>query len=109
MKNNEKSIRVKYIRNLEKFINSAISSLKKENFNQELFKERMIKNSKIFDKTPAINLNSSYTKAMQEFVNACLDFSLSKNDLLSKANYLDKIKNNQYKKEKHKNKFKDEL
>ena len=69
----------------------------------------MIKNSKIFDKTPAINLNSSYTKAMQEFVNACLDFSLSKNDLLSKANYLDKIKNNQYKKEKHKNKFKDEL
>ena len=107
MKNEEKSARIKYIRNLEKFANSAISALKKENFDKKLFEERMIKNSKIFDKKQAVVLNSSYTKALENFANDCLNFSFEKNDLLTKANALDKLKNNNYKKEKYKNKFKD--
>ena len=38
----EKSLRVKYLRNLEKFANSAINGLKKEDFDQQKFQERML-------------------------------------------------------------------
>lgn len=104
----EKSARTRYIRNLEKFYNAATVALKKENFDERLFKQRMLKNYELFEKSPAVQLNSSYTKELENFVNACLNFSLSKQELLNKANSLDKLKNTQnYKKDKHKNKFKD--
>lgn len=108
MKNDEKALRIRYLRNLDKFFNAAMSALKKEDFNSELFKERMLKNAKIFDKSPAVSLNSSSSKELENFVNACLDFTLSKEELLAKANALDKLKKAQtYKKDKHKNKIKE--
>ncbi|EMU7107053.1 hypothetical protein WOA02_001455, partial [Campylobacter coli] len=51
----EKTLRVKYLRALEKFANAAISALKKENFDKEKFQERMEKNKKIVEKCEAVN------------------------------------------------------
>ncbi|NDJ27551.1 hypothetical protein GW575_06265 [Campylobacter sp. MIT 19-121] len=108
MKISEKSLRTRYLRILEKFANAAISALKKENFDEMLFQERMLKNYKLFEKCEVIKLNSSYIKELESFVNACLDFKNSKAELLSKANNLDKLKKSQtYKKDKHKSKFKE--
>ncbi|AJC90669.1 hypothetical protein CSUB8523_0913 [Campylobacter subantarcticus LMG 24377] len=109
MKNEEKALRVKYVRALEKFTNSAISALKREDFDMILFRERMQKNAKIFEKIQAVFLDSTYTKALEIFVNECLDDGLDQKTLVSKANALYKLKKNQsYKKDKHKTKFKDE-
>ena len=102
----EKTLRVKYLRALEKFANAAISALKKENFDKEKFQERMEKNKKIVEKCEAVNLNSSYNKSLENFVNHCLDFSKQKEELLSLANALDKLKKGE-KKEKHKTYLKD--
>ncbi|MBZ7928380.1 hypothetical protein ACD575_06240 [Campylobacter sp. LH-2024] len=103
---NEKSLRVKYLRSLEKFANTAKSCLKREDFNLEKFQERMQKNKKNLEKCQAVVLNSTYSKALENFVNACLDFSLKKEELLYLANALSKLKNQNYK-EKHKNYLKD--
>ena len=59
MKNNEKSARIRYLRKLEKFANQALVLLKKENFNEELFKQRMLKNKNIF-KEKLWNINRNY-------------------------------------------------
>ncbi|MFY0745134.1 hypothetical protein [Campylobacter sp. LH-2024] len=103
---NEKSLRVKYLRSLEKFANTAKSCLKREDFNLEKFQERMQKNKKNLEKCQAVVLNSTYSKALENFVNACLDFSLKKEELLYLANALSRLKNQNYK-EKHKNYLKD--
>ncbi len=67
----KKALRVKYLRNLEKFFNGAISALKKEDFDKTKFEERMLKNAKFFEKNPAVNLNSTYAKNL-EFFCQCL-------------------------------------
>lgn len=104
----EKAARTKYIRNLEKFYSSAVAALKKEKFDEKLFCERATKNAQIFDKSPAVQLNSTYTKELERFVNACLNFS-SQSELVSLANALSKLKNAQnYKKDKHKKKANDD-
>lgn len=103
---NEKALRVKYLRALEKFTNAAISALKREDFDKDKFQERMQKNEKFFQKCEAVVLNSSYGKALENFVNTCLDFSKDKNELLILANALDKLKKGE-KKEKHKNYLKE--
>lgn len=108
MKTNEKMARNRYIRTLEKFCKLATTALKKEQFDKNLFQQRMLKNFELFQKSPAVRLNSTYTKELEIFVNACLDFSFSQKELINKANALDKLKRMQnYKKDKHKNKFKD--
>lgn len=108
MKTNEKMARNRYIRTLEKFYKLATTALKKEQFDKNLFQQRMLKNCEFFQKSPAVRLNSTYTKELESFVNACLDFSFSQKELINKANALDKLKRTQnYKKDKHKNKFKD--
>ncbi|WP_291951073.1 hypothetical protein [Campylobacter sp.] len=110
MKNEEKILRVKYIRALEKFSNSATSALKRDNFNLILFQERMKKNAQIFKKIQVVFLDSTYTKALENFVNDCLDDTLDRKRLLNKINTLHKLKKQQsYKKEKYKNNFKDEF
>ena len=98
IKNEEKALRVKYLRNLEKFFNGAMSSLKKENFDKTKFEERMLKNAKFFEKNSAVSLNSAYAKNLEIFVNACLDFSKEKSELLNLANALDRQKNKARKK-----------
>ncbi|TQR32977.1 hypothetical protein DMB92_03165 [Campylobacter sp. MIT 99-7217] len=108
MKNDEKFNRIRYLRSLEKFTSTARNALKREDFDEELFKQRLLKNAQNFDKIPATELNSSYTKELLNFVNDCLSFSFSKEELLNKVNALDKLKKSQsYKKEKHKNLHKD--
>ncbi|KAA6225488.1 MULTISPECIES: hypothetical protein [unclassified Campylobacter] len=106
IKNNEKAKRVKYIRSLEKFASVAVNTLKKDDFDKDKFKERMLKNMKFFEKNEAVILNANYAKSLENFVNACLDFSKEKSELLNLANALDKLKNKN-KKEKHKNYLKD--
>lgn len=98
IKNEEKALRVKYLRNLEKFFNGAMSALKKENFDKTKFEERMLKNAKFFEKNSAVSLNSAYAKNLEIFVNACLDFSKEKSELLNLANALDRQKNKARKK-----------
>ncbi len=106
-KDYQKKLRVKYLRRLEKFANSAISILKKEDFDKEKFEERMLKNSQNLAEIHALTLNSNHTKALLEFSKACLDFSKSKSELLALANALDKQKKQGEKKEKYKNYLKD--
>lgn len=102
----EKTLRVKYLRALEKICKCSYFGFKKENFDKEKFQERMEKNKKIVEKCEAVNLNSSYNKSLENFVNHCLDFSKQKEELLSLANALDKLKKGE-KKEKHKTYLKD--
>ncbi|MCR6570086.1 hypothetical protein CINS5915_00815 [Campylobacter insulaenigrae] len=110
MKNDEKVLRIKYIRALEKFANSATSALKRDDFDLSLFQERMKKNAQIFKKIQVVFLDSTYTKALENFVNDCLDNTLDRRKLLNKVNTLHKLKKQQsYKKEKYKNNFKDEI
>lgn len=107
MKNTEKTLRIRYLRKLEKFANAALALLKKEDFNAQLFQERMLKNQGIFKDDEVARLDSAYSKELLSFVNLCLDFSKERAYLLQKANELDKMRNTSYKKDKHKNKFKE--
>ena len=47
---NDKFKRVKYLRGLEKFVKSAISGLKREDFDDAQFRARAAKNAEIFRK-----------------------------------------------------------
>ncbi|ASQ30620.1 hypothetical protein CAV_0960 [Campylobacter avium LMG 24591] len=106
-KTSSKQELIRYIRKLEKFYNAANSMLKKDNFNQELFCEK-IKKMSLFLNDFSVTLYSPYTKALQDFANDCLSMKFAQNELLMKSNAVDKLKNSQkYKKDKHKNKFKD--
>ncbi len=105
----EKAARTKYLRNLERFYKTAVAALKREDFDEKLFRERVQKNAQIFAKSPPVVLNSSYTKELEAFVNACLDEGKSPQELVSRANALDKLKNAQnYKKDKHKKRTNDD-
>lgn len=103
----QKFTRTKYIRSLEKFYNAAVAGLKKADFDKDLFAKSMQKNAKIFDKCEPVELNSAYLKDLQGFANACLDLKCGKNELLTKANALDKLKNAKKKGEKHKKSARD--
>ena len=108
-KASEKAARTKYIRNLERFYKAAASALKREDFDEKLFRTRVQKNAELFAKSPPVVLNSTYTKELEAFVNACLDASNTPQELVSRANALDKLKNAQnYKKDKHKKRTNDD-
>ncbi|WP_169763856.1 hypothetical protein [Campylobacter mucosalis] len=105
----EKAKRVKYIRALEKFAKSTISALKREDFDEVQFYDRVGKNAKILEKLEPVYLDSPYTKALENFVNQAVQ-KVGKTELLRDANLLEKLKNQKnYKKDKHKNKFKDDV
>lgn len=104
----EKQDRIRYIRALEKFYNTVNSMLKKENFDEILFKQRVNKAYDNLQKNNFVSLYSSYTKELETFANECISFKFSKDELLSKSNALNKLKNaKSYKKDKHKSKFKE--
>ncbi|WP_149719749.1 hypothetical protein [Campylobacter concisus] len=104
----DKFKRVKYLRSLEKFAKSAINGLKRDDFDESEFRQRVEKNAKIMEKVEAVYLDQPYSKALENFINLLIK-NASKEELLKAANLLDKLKNQKtYKKEKHKNKFKDE-
>lgn len=112
---NEKEVRLKYTRGLEKFVRSNISYLKDPTFEFEIFKKRVKKTFEILKKIPHIRLNSTYPIALEKYVNLVLAIlhiekitekqteELQAN-LLKEANLLHKEKNKtRYKKDKHKN------
>jgi len=111
---NEKVIRQKYTRALEKFIRSNISYLRDENFEFEIFTKRVTKTYEILKKVEEIRLNSTYPIALERYVNLILgvlhveelnekEKTAIKENLIKEANLLHKEKNKtQYKKDKHK-------
>jgi len=121
---NEKTIRLRYIRVLEKFITKAISLLKYDNFDKELFKKATIKAFNELEKTKSVVLYNEYpiaVKNLAQHIMNCIDTHTSKEEndfsdkihdfenekasILKQANLLAKLKNNnRYKKDKHKNK-----
>ncbi|MDO5045315.1 hypothetical protein [Campylobacter sp.] len=104
----DKFKRVRYLRGLEKFAKSAISGLKREDFNEEQFRARVAKNAEILSKIEPVYLDSAYSKALEKFVNLIIS-SNDREELLNAANSLEKLKSSKtYKKDKHKNRYKDE-
>lgn len=120
---NEKTIRLRYIRVLEKFVTKTISLLKYDNFDKELFKKATIKAFDELQKTKTCDLYSEYPVAVRDLtlhIMYCVDndtknddevetkptnFENEKASILKQANLLEKLKNNnRYKKDKHKNK-----
>jgi hypothetical protein len=116
---NEKALRLRYIRALEKFAKRAINLLKapEEDFHFEKFKKKMAENFKPVEKVEVVRLDSGYMSKLESYVNMILgtldnhskDFEDEKSMLLKEANLLHKEKNkNIYKKDKHsKHKFND--
>ena len=81
---------------------------KRDDFDESEFRQRVEKNAKVIEKVEAVYLDQPYSKALENFINLLIK-NASKEELLKAANLLDKLKNQKtYKKEKHKNKFKDE-
>jgi len=120
---NEKTIRLRYIRVLEKFVTKSISLLKYDNFDKELFKKATIKAFNELQKTKSCDLYSEYPLAVKNLtlhIMNCIDNDTNKNEenntqennfedekasILKQANLLAKLKNNnRYKKDKHKHK-----
>ncbi len=111
---NEKDIRLKYVRGLEKFVRSNISYLKDPTFEFDIFQKRVKKTFKILKKIKSIRLNSTYPIALENYVNLVLSVlhvedlkdeekEILQAKLLKEANLLHKEKNKtQYKKDKHK-------
>ena len=108
--NDSKDARVKYIRALERFLNGCIGALKNENFDYDLFEKRIQKSVKVLQKVEPTRLDSTYTNALQAYVNLvlstiaseALDVEEKHKKLLKEANLLEKEKYRGYKKEKHK-------
>ena len=99
----DKFKRVKYLRALEKFAKSAINGLKRDDFDESEFRQRVEKNAKVIEKVEAVYLDQPYSRALENFINLLIK-NASKEELLKAANLLDKLKNQKtYKKEKHKN------
>lgn len=111
---NEKDIRLKYTRGLEKFVRSNISYLKDPNFEFKIFQERVKRTFEVLKKIDSIRLNATYPIALENYVNLILSIlhveeltTKEKKELqiklLKEANLLHKEKNKtQYKKDKHK-------
>jgi hypothetical protein len=114
---NEKTIRLRYIRVLEKFNTKAISLVKYDNFDIELFKKATLKAYTELQKVKTCELYSEYPLAVKNLAqiivntldNHTKDFEEEKAHILKQSNLLEKLKNNnRYKKDKHtKKKFND--
>lgn len=102
----EKFIRTRYLRSLEKFALSAIKALKRSDFDKERFGVLVDKNYGILAKTEAAILHDSYPKALEKFVQMCVDLKEqdgAQSTLLRAYNALEKFKKaKEYKREKSK-------
>ncbi len=110
---NQKILRLKYVRVLEKFVKRTIALLKYPEFDYILFKKLTLTNYEFVQKVEAIRLDSDYLKKLQEYSQIILNtianhskyFKDEQQFLLKEANLLHKEKNkNNYKKDKHKKK-----
>ena len=113
----DSSMRLKYIRVLERFFKSVISYLSiLEGTSKEGYVKKIENNLKYLQKTQAVQLYKGEFSDLEELVKQMIahaakesSFEEIQNDILYKANKLEKTKNNRkYKKDKHKaDKFKD--
>lgn len=104
MQKDEKFLRVKFIRSLEKFLKSVVVAAKKDDFDEDKFYELISKKGQILEKVEPIFLDSLYTKSLVEFANLALS-KADRTEIIKKANSIEKIKNQKHKKDKHKGKF----
>lgn len=63
----DKFKRVKYLRALEKFAKSAINGLKRDDFDETEFRQRVEKNAKVIEKIEAVYLDQPYSKGARKF------------------------------------------
>ncbi len=111
---NEKTIRLRYIRLLEKFSTKTVTLLKYDNFDFELYKKAILKTYESLQKAKSVPLYNEYPTALRDFVQLALDtvetepqkfIEQEKDRLLKEYNLLQKLKNKgSYKKDKHKHK-----
>lgn len=110
---NEKTVRLRYIRLLEKFSTKAATLLKYDNFDLELYKKAMGNAFESLQKSQSVPLYSEYPAKLKQYAqlivdtldNHSKDFEDERSLLLKEFNLLQKEKNkNSYKKEKHKHK-----
>lgn len=108
---NEKILRAKYRRVLEKFVKKTISILKKEEFNLQNYYLSVSNYEKELKEIKKIRLNSTYLTALETYSNLLVflksnhsrEFIEERELLLKQANLLHKEKNKTiYKKTKHK-------
>lgn len=113
-----KQLRIRYIRVLEKFLTRTNSLLRLENFDSDLFKDRVLKNFKDIAKVKEMDLHSPYLINLKKYIDLVMysihskeeNFKPIQEKLLKEANLLQKQKSSSsYKKDKHKkSKFDDE-
>ena len=110
---NEKELRIRYIRVVEKFAKRSIALLKLSDFDFERFKIRTVKNYEEMKKAEEVTLTSTYLINLKKFIDLIMrsinhhskTFEDERDTLLKEANLLQKEKNrNNYKKDKHKHK-----
>ena len=108
---NEKFIRVRYLRCLEKFATNVIKALKRDDFDAQKFSARVEKNEELLNRCQKATLYDSYPRALQTFVEQCIaqkGASSAKNELLRLANALEKFKKaKEYKRNKNDKNFDD--
>lgn len=111
--NNERFLRQKYIRVIEKFTKRVINLLKSKDVDFQTYETQVIKWYEDFKDVEKIRLNNTYLNQMEAYVDLILqilhsdleNFEEQKERLLKEANLLHKEKNKtNYKKEKHKQK-----
>lgn len=108
--NHPKEARVKYIRALERFLNSCSGALKAENFSLSIFEKRVEKSLKVLNKVEKARLDSTYTSLLEAYVSTVTKTLQEPNTsgdskhkvLLKEANLIEKERyKNSYKKSKH--------
>lgn len=108
---NEKFIRTRYLRSLEKFATSIIKALKRSDFEAQKFALLVEKNQQILAKIEPAPLFDAYPKALLAFVNLSIEKCQEPNaqsTLLRAANALDKFKKaREYKRNKNDKNFDD--
>lgn len=87
---NEKFLRVRYLRALERFSMAITKAIKKDDFDEIRFSSLVAKNTELLNKIPSVSLHSAYSKTLLSFVNMAA--SSSRADLIRAANALDKFK-----------------
>jgi len=111
MDKNEKHIRVKYMRLLEKFVKSSSNTLKLEDFNYKLFEKRVFNSYSKIEKMGDVKTDSSYMNSLRNFIDKTvktlrredIDSEKKREILLKESNLVEKSQNRKSrKKEKHK-------
>lgn len=109
---NDKELRIRYIRVLEKFSKRTMALLKLSDFDSERFIQRTAKNHEEMKKAKEVVLTSPYLIALKKFIDLTVQsikhpsktFESERESLLKECNLLEKEKNrNSYKRDKHKN------